>query len=42
MNDELIKQSKDISAAAVTVLALMSVVVGGIVFLPKIWVVAFG
>lgn len=41
-NDELIKQSKDISAAAVTVLALMSVVVGAIVFLPKIWVVAFG
>ena len=41
-NDELIKQSKDISAAAITVLALMSVVVGAIVFLPKIWMVAFG
>lgn len=35
--DELIRQSKDVSSAAVTALALMSVVVGAIVFAPKLW-----
>ena len=35
--DELIRQSKDVSSAAVTVLALMSVVIGAIVFAPKLW-----
>lgn len=40
--DELIRQSKDISAAAVTILALMSVVVGAIIFAPKLWTRFFG
>ena len=35
--DEFIRQSKDISAAAVTILALMSIIVGVIIFLPKLW-----
>lgn len=33
----LIKQAKDCSSAAVLVLAMTSAVVGGIVFLPRIW-----
>ncbi|MFT5468088.1 MAG: undecaprenol kinase [Verrucomicrobiales bacterium] len=40
--DELIRQSKDISAAGVTVLALMAVIVGVIIFLPKLWTRFFG
>jgi diacylglycerol kinase len=36
----LIKQAKDCSSAAVLVLALTAAVVGGVVFVPKIWAVA--
>ncbi|HEX3152289.1 MAG TPA: diacylglycerol kinase family protein [Gemmataceae bacterium] len=35
--DPLIKQSKDCGSAAVLVLALAAAVVGGVIFLPKIW-----
>ncbi len=38
--DPLIKQAKDCGSAAVLVLALMAVVVGGVVFVPKLWFVA--
>lgn len=38
--DPLIKQAKDCGSAAVLVLALMSVVVGVVVFGPKIWSLA--
>ncbi len=36
----LIKQAKDCSSAAVLVLALTAAVVGGVVFVPKIWTAA--
>lgn len=38
--DPLIKQAKDCGSAAVLVLALMSAVVGIVVFAPKIWSLA--
>lgn len=36
----LIKQAKDCSSAAVLVLAVTAAVVGGVVFVPKIWAAA--
>ena len=39
-NDLLIKQAKDCGSAAVLVLAVMAAVVGGVVFVPKIWAAA--
>ena len=38
--EPLIKQAKDCGSAAVLVLAVMSVVVGGVVFIPKLWTAA--
>lgn len=38
--DPLIKQAKDCGSAAVLAAALASAVVGGLVFVPKIWVAA--
>jgi undecaprenol kinase len=38
--DPLIKQAKDCGSAAVLVVALTSAVVGGLVFVPKIWAAA--
>ena len=38
--EPLIKQAKDCGSAAVLVLALMSVVVAGVVFVPKLWTAA--
>jgi diacylglycerol kinase len=38
--DPLIRQAKDCGSAAVLVLAIMALAVGGIVFVPKIWVAA--
>ena len=35
--DELIGQAKDVSSAAVTILAVMSVVIGVIIYGPKLW-----
>lgn len=35
--DPLIKQAKDCGSAAVLVLAAMAAVIGGIIFVPKIW-----
>ena len=37
--DPLIKQAKDCGSAAVLVLAFMSAIIGGMIFLPKIWAV---
>jgi len=36
----LIKQAKDCSSAAVLVLAITAAVVGGVVFVPKVWAAA--
>jgi diacylglycerol kinase len=38
--DPLIKQAKDCGSAAVLVLALTAAVVGGMVFVPKMWAAA--
>ena len=38
--EPLIKQAKDCGSAAVLVLAIMSVVVAGVVFGPKLWMAA--
>jgi len=38
--EPLIKQAKDCGSAAVLVLAMMSVVVAGVVFVPKLWTAA--
>jgi diacylglycerol kinase len=38
--DPLIKHAKDCGSAAVLVVALMAAVVGGVVFVPKIWAMA--
>jgi diacylglycerol kinase len=35
--DLLIKQSKDCSSAAVLILALTAAIVGGLIFVPKLW-----
>lgn len=41
-DDPLIKQAKDCGSAAVLVLAITAAVVGGVVFVPKIWAAVSG
>lgn len=38
--DPLIKHAKDCGAAAVLAIAITSVVIGGLVFVPKVWLAA--
>lgn len=38
----LAKEAKDIAAGAVFVAAILSIVIGGIIFIPKIWSAIIG